>query len=114
MIDMVRRHEIQVLRRAGHRLAETATLVGVSQSSVQRVAAEPPVMSFDTDAERAKREVGRPSKAEPFRAWAWPWPTSTDPGTPRAARWRKGFDLGRPPLADHVGPLVTSAAARCG
>ena len=64
---MVRRHEIQVLRRAGHSLAETATLVGVSQSSVQRVADESPVTSFDTDEERAKREVGRPSKAEPFR-----------------------------------------------
>src|SRR5258705_436788 len=69
MIDMVRRHEIQVLRRAGHSLAETATLVGVSQSSVQRVIAEPPVTSFDSDAERAKREVGRPSKAEPFRSF---------------------------------------------
>ena len=65
MIDMVRRHEIQVLRRAGHSLAETATLVGVSQSSVQRVVTEPVVTSFDTDAERARREVGRPSKAEP-------------------------------------------------
>jgi len=66
---MVRRHEIQVLRRARHSLAETATLVGVSQSSVQRVADEPPVMSFDTDEERARREVGRPSKAEPFRSF---------------------------------------------
>jgi transposase len=66
---MVRRHEIQVLRRAGHSLTETATLVGVSQSSVQRVVAEPPVTSFDADAERARREVGRPSKAEPFRSF---------------------------------------------
>jgi transposase len=69
MIDMVRRHEIQVLRRAGHSLDETATLVGVSQSSVQRVVTEPAVTSFDTDAERARREVGRPSKAEPFRSF---------------------------------------------
>ena len=65
MIDMVRRHEIQVLRRAGHSLDETASLVGVSRSSVQRVAAEPAVTTFDTDAERAQRSVGRPSKAEP-------------------------------------------------
>src|SRR5512138_3489376 len=69
MIDMVRRHEIQVLRRAGHSLDETAKLVGVSQSSVQRVEAEPPVTSFDTDEERRQRSVGRPSKAEPFRAF---------------------------------------------
>ena len=56
---MVRRHEIQVLRRAGHSLAETARLVGVSQSSVQRVATEPAVTTFDTDAERDRRAVGR-------------------------------------------------------
>jgi transposase len=70
MIDMVRRHEIQVLRRAGHSLVETAELVGVSQSSVQRVEAEPPIASFDTAAERAKRAVGRPPKAERFRSFA--------------------------------------------
>ena len=69
MIDMVRRHEVQVLRRAGHSLAETAQLVGVSQSSVQRVEAEAEVLSFDTDEERRRRGVGRPSKAEPFRAF---------------------------------------------
>jgi hypothetical protein len=34
MIDTVRRHEIQVLRRAGHSLAETAELVGVSAFEV--------------------------------------------------------------------------------
>lgn len=64
---MVRRHEIQVERRAGRSLVETAQQVGVSQSSVQRVVAEPPVTSFDTKAEVAKRRIGRPSKAEPFR-----------------------------------------------
>lgn len=69
MIDMVRRHEIQVLRRAGHSLAETAKLVGVSQSSVQRVEAEAPVASFDAAVERIRRGVGRPSKAEPYRTW---------------------------------------------
>lgn len=66
---MVRRHEIQVLRRAGHSLVETAKLVGVSQSSVQRVEAEAAVASFDTEAERDQRRIGRPSKAEPFRSF---------------------------------------------
>jgi transposase len=69
MIDMVRRHEIQVLRRAGHSLVETAKLVGVSQSSVQRVEAEAAVASFDNKAEREKRRVGRPAKAERFRSF---------------------------------------------
>ncbi len=58
MIDMVRRHEIQVERRAGRSLVETAQQVGVSQSSVQRVVAEPPVTSFDTKAEVEKRRIG--------------------------------------------------------
>ncbi len=65
---MLKRHEIQVLRRAGHSLQEVGKLAGVSQSSVQRVEAEPPVSSFDSTAERARRCVGRPAKAEAFRA----------------------------------------------
>ena len=68
MIDMVRRHEIQVLRRAGHPLAEVARLVGVSQSTVQRVEAELPVTSFGTSEERERRKIGRPSKVEQFRS----------------------------------------------
>jgi len=51
MIDMVRRHEIQVQRQAGHSLAETATLVGASQSSVQRIT--------DRAARRARNGVTR-------------------------------------------------------
>jgi hypothetical protein len=49
MFDMLKRHEIQVLRRAKHNLAEVAKLAGVSQSSVQRVAAEPAVTTLDPD-----------------------------------------------------------------
>src|SRR2546426_11326251 len=37
MIDMLKRHEIQVLRRAGHTQTEIAKLAGVSRRSVQRV-----------------------------------------------------------------------------
>ena len=97
MIDMVRRHEIQVLRRAGHSLGETATLVGVSQSSVQRVVAEPPVTSFDTDAERAKREVGRLSKAEPFRSF-------------QAVRLRCGVEIHCAAWGDHRVPVDGGSA----
>jgi transposase len=68
MIDLLKRHEIQVLRRAGHSLPDVAKLAGVSVSSVQRVEAEPGISHVDNIAERARREVGRPSKAEPFRA----------------------------------------------
>jgi transposase len=67
MIDMLKRHAIQVLRQAGHTLEEIATFVGVSRKSVQRVVAEPAMTHVDTDLERSSRGVGRPSKAEPFR-----------------------------------------------
>ncbi len=65
---MVKRHEIQVLRRAGVEQAEVAKLAGVSVRSVRRVEAEPDVVSFDSDVERRRRRVGRPSKAEPFHS----------------------------------------------
>ena len=67
MIDMLKRHEIQVLRRAGHTWAEVAALTGVSVGTVRRVAAEAAVETVDNAAERARRQIGRPSKAEAYR-----------------------------------------------
>jgi transposase len=67
MIDMLKRHEVQVLRRAGHTWKEIAALSGVSVRTVRRVAAEAAVTSVDNAAERARREVGRPSKAEAYQ-----------------------------------------------
>lgn len=69
MIDMLKRHEIQVLRRAGHSLDEVARLGGVGRRSVVRVEAEAAVSHVDNEAERAVRGIGRPSKAEPFRSF---------------------------------------------
>jgi len=69
MIDMLKRHEIQVLRRAGHSLPEVAKLAGVSVRSVQRVGDEPSVGHVDSEAERVRRRIGRPSKAEPLRSF---------------------------------------------
>lgn len=67
MIDMLKRHEIQILRRADHSWNEIATLTGVSVSTAQRVVAEDAVRTVDNAAERARRQVGRPSKAEAYR-----------------------------------------------
>lgn len=67
MIDMLKRHEIQVLRRADHTWNEIATLTGVSVSTAQRVVAEDAVTTVDNVAERARRAVGRPSTAEAYR-----------------------------------------------
>ena len=66
---MLKRQEIQVLRRAGHTLKEVAKLAGVSQSSVQRVEAEPAVVTLATSGQSAQRRIGRPSKVEAFRAF---------------------------------------------
>jgi transposase len=67
MIDMLKRHAIQVLRHAGHAQAEVARLVGVGLRSVRRVDAEPDVTHVDEAKERERRAIGRPAKAEPFR-----------------------------------------------
>jgi transposase len=67
MIDMLKRHEVQVLRRAGHTWKEIAALSGVSVRTVRRIAAEIEVTTIDNGAERARRHVGRPSKADAFR-----------------------------------------------
>ena len=69
MINMLKRHEIQVLRRAGHTLAEVAKLAGVSQSSVQRVEAKPAVSALDTAAQHTPRRIGCPSKVEALRSF---------------------------------------------
>ena len=50
MIDMLKRHEIQVLRRAGHAQVEVAKLAGVSLGSVRRVEREAAVTHVDTPA----------------------------------------------------------------
>ncbi len=67
MIDMLKRHEVQVLRRAGHTWKEIAALSGVSVRTVRRIAAETDITTIDNAAERARRQVGRPSKAEEYR-----------------------------------------------
>ncbi len=65
---MMKRYEIQVLLRAGHSQAEVARLAGASERTVRTVAREAEVTSIDDGLERRRRAIGRPSKAEPFRA----------------------------------------------
>ena len=67
MLGMLKRHEIEVLLKAGHAKIEVARLAGVSQSSVKRIAEEAPVVHVDDAAERVKRRIGRPSLVENFR-----------------------------------------------
>ncbi len=64
---MLKRYEIQVLRRAEHTWSEIAALSGVSEKTARRIAHEDPGSNVDNAAERARRQVGRPSKAEAYR-----------------------------------------------
>ena len=64
---MLKRHEVQVLRRAGHTWKEIAALSGVSVRTVRRITAEADITTIDNAAERARRQVGRPSKADEYR-----------------------------------------------
>ena len=63
---MLKRHEVEILLKAGHSKAEVARLAGVSLCSVKRIA-EVPVVHVDDAAEREKRRIGRPSLVEDFR-----------------------------------------------
>ena len=64
---MLKRHEIQVLLKAGHSRAEVAELTGVSIRSVKRVAKEGAITQVDDAAARVTRGIGRPSLVEDFR-----------------------------------------------
>lgn len=66
---MLKRHEVQVLLKAGHSRVEAARLAGVSVSSVKRIAEEASVSEVEDAAERAKRAIGRPSRVEGFRGF---------------------------------------------
>src|SRR5208337_2330680 len=67
MLSMLKRHEVEILLKAGHGKAEVARLTGVSLCSVKRIAQEGPVVHVDDAAERAQRQVGRPSTVANFR-----------------------------------------------
>jgi hypothetical protein len=67
MIGMLKRHEIEILLKAGHSQPEVARLSGVGLRSVRRIAREPSVVDVDDVAERAKRRIGRPNVVENFR-----------------------------------------------
>ena len=82
MIDLLKRHAIQVLRQAGHTLAEIAELVAVGKRSVQRVAGEPVITQLTyaapptgVDDAPVRGPVGRPAKAEAYRAKVTAWLT---------------------------------------
>ncbi len=68
VIDQLKRHAIQVLRKAGHPLHEIAKLVTVGQRTVHRVVDEPVIADRDIHPPSAARHIGRPSTAYSSRS----------------------------------------------
>ena len=64
---MLKRHEVEVLLKAGHKKTEVARMSGVSLRSVKRIAQEEAVVHVDDKAERNQRQIGRPSTVQNFR-----------------------------------------------
>jgi hypothetical protein len=71
MVPLLKRHQVQAPIAAGHRQAEVSVFSALNMRSVRRIAAEPSVEHADDQRERERRQIGRPSLAEPFRAVRW-------------------------------------------
>lgn len=63
----IKRHDIQVLRRAGLTLKQVSEKTGVSLRSVERISMEPQVTDLRRAEPSGARPVGRPSLVLPFR-----------------------------------------------
>jgi len=85
---MLKRHEVEILLKAGHPKTEVARLSGVSLRSVKRIAEEEPVVHVDDQAERSKREIGRPSTVAAFRKQRF------SSSSPIWLRWRSYGECG--------------------
>ena len=88
---MLKRHEVEILLKAGHSKAEAGRLAGVSLRSVNRIAEEAPVVHVDDADEREKRRIGRPSIVEDFRKpWSRFWKNN-----PTCPLWRSFAGFGK-------------------
>lgn len=91
--SLLKRHEIQVLLKAGFDAAKVAVLSGTSVATVNRVADEPDVTHVDDAAERRSRKIGRPSKAAPFSQSVKAW-LDDDDGLPTQELLRRANESG--------------------
>jgi hypothetical protein len=63
MLGMLKRHEVEILLKAGHTKTGVVRLAGVSIGSVHRIAKEAPVEHSDDARERVERRIGRPNRS---------------------------------------------------
>ena len=93
MLPLLKRHEIQVLLRAGHSQTDVAARTGASVDTVRRVKREAEVTKADDAIERRERKIGRPSKATPFAARVSAW-LADDPDLPTQELLRRAIEAG--------------------
>lgn len=92
MHPIMKRYEVQVLRRAGHSYPEIEQLTGVPERSARRIVAESPVESLD-EVSGKSRGVGRPPKTERFRKDVQSW-LEEDPQLPTRELLRRAKQRG--------------------
>jgi transposase len=105
---MLKRHEVQVLLKAGHSRCAVAAMAQVSESSVKRIGVELPVDHVEDEAERSRRGIGRPSLVESYRELIVET-LKADPDLPsveilRRAR-EKGYTAGKSALYSLIASL---------
>src|SRR5271166_3364710 len=107
MLPLLKRHEIQVLLRAGHSHRDTAVRVGVSVDTVARVKREDEVLQVDDALERRGRRIGRPSKATLFGPKVAAW-LAEEPDLPTQELLRRATEAG---YTGHKSAFYALAAA---
>lgn len=93
MLSQLKRHEIQVLLKAGFSPSDVASRSGASEDTVRRIEAEAAVQHTNDAAARKERRVGRPSKAAPFGHRVVGW-LEEDPGLPTQELLRRAKEHG--------------------
>ena len=93
MLPLLKRHEIQVLLRAGHAQRDVAVRTGTSLNTVRRVKHEGDVKETDDAVERRARGVGRPSKTASFASQVLGW-LSEDSDLPTQELLRRAKEQG--------------------
>lgn len=93
VIPLLKRHEIQVLLRAGFSVSDVATRSATSDDTVRRVRDETPVQHVDDAVATRERRIGRPSKAAPFASKAKAW-LDAEPDLPTQELLRRAKEAG--------------------
>lgn len=95
VFSLLKRHEIQVLLKAGFDAPRVAKQAGVSIDTVRRVGDEPDVEHTDDASEHRTRRIGRPPKAAPFADKVQAW-LADDPDTPTQELLRRAKEAKYP------------------